>query len=107
MRERWIKEFQVYVFLSELQPGQRDVGGNGKSEEGADGQEHRVGVDKGEQEDADGREDKGAVHNKEGVDKGKVRQPPEQVALAMRLSPKTVCFFQSQLRKWSRPNVRT
>ena len=54
IRERWIKEFQVYVFLSELQPGQRDVGGNGKSEEGADSQEHRVGVDKGEQEDADG-----------------------------------------------------
>ena len=79
------KRIQVYVFLSELQPGQRDVGGNGKSEEGADGQEHRVGVDKGEQEDADGREDKGAVHNKEGVDKGKVRQPPEKVALAMLL----------------------
>ena len=79
LRERWIKEFQVYLFLSELQPGQRDVGGNGKSEEGADSQEHRVGVDKGEQEDADGRQDKGAVHNKEGVDKGKVRQPPEQV----------------------------
>ena len=73
---RWIKECQVYVFLSELQPGQGDVGGNGKSEEGADSQEHCVGVDKGEQEDADGREDKGAVHNKEGVDKGKVRQPP-------------------------------
>ena len=34
----------------------------------------------------DGRQDKGAVHNKEGVDKGKVRQPPEKVALAMLLS---------------------
>ena len=59
-----------------MAPGEGDVGSDGKSEEGADGQEHRVGVDKGEQEDADGREDKGAVHNKEGVDKGKVRQPP-------------------------------
>ena len=93
------KRIQVYVFLSQLQPGQRDVGGNGKSEEGADGQEHRVGVDKGEQEDADGRQDKGAVHNKEGVDKGKVRQPPEQVALAMRLSPGQYAFF-----KVSNPN---
>ena len=87
------------MFLSELQPGQRDVGGNGKSEEGTDGQEHRVGVDKGEQEDADGRQDKGAVHNKEGVDKGKVRQPPDQVVLAVRLSTRTICFFQSQQPK--------
>ena len=35
-----------------VEPGEGDVGGDGEAEEGPDGEEHAVGGDEGEEEDA-------------------------------------------------------
>ena len=58
-------------------PGEGDVGGDGKAKEGADRQEHGVGGDKGEEEDAEGGENERAVHHKQRVHKCKIGQPPQ------------------------------
>ena len=36
-----------------IEPGEGDVGGDGEAEEGPDGEEHAVGGDEGEEEDAE------------------------------------------------------
>lgn len=59
-----------------MAPGEGDVGSDGKSKEGADGQEHGVGGDEGEDEDAERGEDEGAVHHKQRVHKCKIGEPP-------------------------------
>ena len=53
-------------------PGEGYVGSNGESKECPDGDEHPVGGDEGEDEDAEGGEDERAVHNKQRVHKCKI-----------------------------------
>ena len=59
-----------------VEPGEGDVGGDGEAEEGPDGEEHAVGGDEGEEEDAKRGENQRAVHHEKGIHKCKIGKPP-------------------------------
>ena len=58
-------------------PGEGYVGSNGESKECPDGDEHPVGGDEGEDEDAQRGEDERAVHHEKRVHKCKIGKPPQ------------------------------
>ena len=64
-----------------VEPGEGDVGGDGEAEEGPDGEEHAVGGDEGEEEDAQWGENQRAVHHEKRIHKCKIGKPPQMLYL--------------------------
>lgn len=64
-----------------VEPGEGDVGGDGEAEEGPDGEEHAVGGDEGEEEDAKRGENQRAVHHEKRIHKCKIGKPPQMLYL--------------------------
>ena len=76
-----VKKCRLLFRERAVEPGEGDVGGDGEAEEGPDGEEHAVGGDEGEEEDAQRGENQRAVHHEKRIHKCKIGKPPQMLYL--------------------------